>query len=56
MAAGGGEALQAVTVPSVGNSALLMTHVLEVLRAGRLINYFPKVSLKQGRETDAWWA
>ena len=56
VAAGGGEALQAVTVPSVGNSALLMTQVLEVLRAGRLINCFPKVSLKQGRETDAWWA
>ena len=50
------EAPQAVAVPSVGNSALLMTQVLEVLQAGRLINYFPKVSLKQGRETDAWWA
>ena len=56
VAAGGGEAPQAVAVPSVGNSALLMTQVLEVLQAGRLINYFPKVSLKQGRETDAWWA
>lgn len=56
VAAGGGEPPQAVAVPSVGNSALLMTQVLEVLQAGRLINYFPKVSLKQGRETDAWWA
>ena len=56
VAAGGGEAPQAVAVPSVGNSALLMTQVLEVLHAGRLINYFPKVSLKQGRDTDAWWA
>ena len=56
VAARGGEAPQAVAVPSVGNSALLMTQVLEVLQAGRLINYFPKVSLKQGRETDAWWA
>ena len=45
-----GEAdLQAVAVPSVGKRALLMTQVLEVLQAGRLINYFPGVSLTGDR-------
>lgn len=44
-----GEDLQAVTVPSVGKRALLMTQVLEVLQAGRLINYFPGVSLTGDR-------
>lgn len=44
-----GEDLQAVAVPSVGKRALLMTQVLEVLQAGRLINYFPGVSLTGDR-------
>lgn len=47
VAAGGGEHFQAV--PSVGNRALLVTQVLEVLQAGRLINYFPGVSLTGDR-------
>lgn len=55
MAAGEGGDLQAAVVPSVRNSALLMTQSLEVLQAGKLINYFPGVSLTEDRN-DAWWA
>lgn len=47
VAAGGGEHFQAV--PPVGNRALLVTQVLEVLQAGRLMNYFPGVSLTGDR-------
>lgn len=52
---GEGGDLQAAVVPSVRNSALLMTQILEVLQAGKLINYFPGVSLTEDRN-DAWWA
>lgn len=47
--------VQAVSLPSVGSSVLLMTQILEVLQAGKLINYFPGVSLAEDRN-DAWWA
>lgn len=47
--------VQAVSLPSVGTSVLLVTQILEVLQAGKLINYFPGVSLAEDRN-DAWWA